>query len=87
LTEQIYVDMIMDILSERGYHVSVDTQTTEIPKKINLESGQILTESVVLHIFTIRFKEIQIRGVFGNLDDSSPRYLANDISDTETPER
>ena len=33
--------MIMDILSERGYHVSSDSRTTETPLRIDLKTGEI----------------------------------------------
>ncbi|KAJ2956665.1 hypothetical protein NQZ79_g7488 [Umbelopsis isabellina] len=39
-----FVDMVMDVLSERGYHVSFESRTTHIPSKVDLTSGDIKLE-------------------------------------------
>lgn len=35
------VSMIMDVLSERGYHISFDSRERETPKRVNLKTGEI----------------------------------------------
>lgn len=36
--------MIMDVLSERGYHVMFDVRVQEIPARINPETWEIILE-------------------------------------------
>ena len=77
------VDMIVDVLSERGYRVSVDCMTTKTPSKMNLVTGDIVCSTESSHLFQIRFPEIQIRGIFGQTDDAVHRHMAGDVVDTE----
>lgn len=44
LGNQHLVDMIMDVLSERGYHVMFDVRVQEIPARINPETWEIILE-------------------------------------------
>ena len=39
-----FVDMVMDVLSERGYHVSFESRTTHIPSKVDMKTGDISLE-------------------------------------------
>lgn len=80
------LDMIMDILSERGYQVHVDTQSYEVPRRTAVGTWTFICETVVTHKFLVRFKEHHLRAVAANqLDELNPRLLANDVASTELP--
>lgn len=44
LSSSHFVNMVMDVLSERGYHVSFDTRTEHIPVSVDLGTGKIKLE-------------------------------------------
>jgi len=55
LENQHLVDMIMDVLSERGYHVMFDDRVQEIPARINPDTWEIILERRHDYMFSIRF--------------------------------
>ncbi|RGB39379.1 hypothetical protein C1646_664641 [Rhizophagus diaphanus] len=55
LGNQHLVDMIMDVLSERGYHVMFDVRVQEIPARINPETWEIILEKRHDYMFSLRF--------------------------------
>lgn len=59
--ERMAVDMAMDVLSERGYHVLYDTDRWPIPEQVDLETGRIACLERRIHRFEIRFVPPEIR--------------------------
>ncbi|CAG8691801.1 14878_t:CDS:2, partial [Acaulospora morrowiae] len=55
LENQHLVDMIMDVLSERGYHVMFDDRVRETPVKVNPETWDIILEKRHNYMFSVRF--------------------------------
>jgi len=60
------IEMVIDILSERGYHVLSDVKRWDIPNKISQE-GAIVLKSARLFVFQVKFKRFFIRD-----SDSTP---------------
>ncbi|CAJ0860812.1 8371_t:CDS:2, partial [Entrophospora sp. SA101] len=42
--DQHLVDMIMDVLSERGFHVMFDDRVRELPVRIDMKTHEIILE-------------------------------------------
>lgn len=80
LSSLMCVDIIMDILSERGYTVSVDSVTQCTPVRVNRETWQIENAEKTVYQFEVCAPSHQIRGVF---DDATIRDVAGDVSITE----
>ncbi len=55
------LDMIFDVLSERGYQVVITQEKERIPYRIDLKTGDISTEIITTTNFAIRFKRAKIR--------------------------
>jgi len=55
------VDMVLDILAERGYHAVYREQRTPIPQSFAPDSGTITCRDRVLHSFEIHFHPPEIR--------------------------
>jgi adenylate kinase len=55
------VDMVLDILSERGYHALYQKLRTPVPQSIDLSAGTITCRDRTEHIFEIRFHPPEIR--------------------------
>lgn len=53
--------MAIDVLTERGYHVTADQKFWREPSKIDLSTGIIHHNSVALHIFYVRFSKTELR--------------------------
>jgi adenylate kinase len=64
IKDPMYIDILMDILSERGYIVSVDSRSVSIPVKVDLATGEIMTHEQTTYLFDVRFTQHQIRGIF-----------------------
>jgi hypothetical protein len=64
----------MDILSERGYSVSVDSRRWVIPVRVNPKTWEIDLERNLVYLFEVRSPQHQIRGVF---EESNPGRLLN----------
>lgn len=59
--EQLALAMLIDVFSERGYHASVDIRRHEIPKRIDLQTGEIELFQKKVYRITIRFLGSEIR--------------------------
>ena len=44
LENPLYIDMILDILSERGFSVNVDSKTIERPVRVDFSTLQVIHE-------------------------------------------
>jgi len=55
------VDMVLDILAERGYHAVYQEQRTPIPQSVALKTGAITCQDRIEHTFEIRFHPPEIR--------------------------
>src|SRR5580700_1533568 len=54
--------MLIDVLSERGFHVTVDVTRVCVPVRIDLQSGEIFSEKQKVFRFRVRFRSAQVRG-------------------------
>ena len=55
------VNMVLDVLSERGYHVMYDNDRIPIPERVDLSTGAISYLERRLHRFEVSFKPPEIR--------------------------
>jgi adenylate kinase len=55
------VDMILDILAERGYHAVYEERRTPVPRSVDLKTGTMVCEERLTHTFEIRFQPPEIR--------------------------
>jgi adenylate kinase len=55
------IPMLIDIFSERGYHVAVDKQLHEIPERVDLTSGAIIRRAKTVYRIHIFFEASKIR--------------------------
>jgi|tagenome__1003787_1003787.scaffolds.fasta_scaffold20731849_2 adenylate kinase len=55
------VDMVLDVLSERGYHALYQEVRTPVPQAFDPSTGTITCRDRVAHIFEIRFHPPEIR--------------------------
>ncbi|KAH8549381.1 hypothetical protein BGW37DRAFT_522514 [Umbelopsis sp. PMI_123] len=56
-----FVDMVMDVLSERGYHVSFESRTTHIPCKVDMKTGDISLEHRDVYVLNVHFPKHYIQ--------------------------
>jgi adenylate kinase len=59
--EPLAIPMLIDIFSERGYHIAVDKQIQEIPERIDMRTGVITTRAKQVYRFHIFFEASKIR--------------------------
>jgi len=59
--EPLAIPMLIDIFSERGYHIAVDKQIHEILERIDMRTGVITTRSKNVYRFHIFFEASKIR--------------------------
>jgi adenylate kinase len=55
------VDMVLDILAERGYHAHYEEHRTPVPQRIDLQTGIITCQDHRQHAFEIHFHPPEIR--------------------------
>lgn len=55
------IEMAIDILSERGYHVMYEVKRLPIPRRVDRDTGAIECETRVTHVFQITFQAPEIR--------------------------
>ena len=55
------VDMVLDILSERGYHAVYQERRTPVPQRFDPQTGAIACQDRIQHMFEIRFHTPEIR--------------------------
>eukprot|EP00127_Corallochytrium_limacisporum_P000433 Clim_evm9s12 gene=Clim_evmTU9s12 len=56
-----FVDMVIDVLTDRGFQVSFDPRVRERPTKVDLQTGRIMTEAFSMYTFTVRFPPTILR--------------------------
>jgi adenylate kinase len=59
--DPVALAMLIDVFSERGFHATVDVTRVCVPKHIDLESGNILSEEKKVFRFSLRFRSAQVR--------------------------
>lgn len=57
------IEMVLDVLSERGYHVMSDMRTLAIPDRLDLQTGKIVNLIKTEYLFQVRFQRPEIREV------------------------
>jgi adenylate kinase len=60
--DPVALAMLIDVLSERGFHVTVDVTRVCVAVHIDLQSGKIFSEEKKVFRFSIRFRSAQVRG-------------------------
>ncbi|ORY98603.1 putative adenylate kinase [Syncephalastrum racemosum] len=63
LNDSHFVNIVMDVLSERGYHVTFDSRTHHLPVRVDLNTGKIELETHHIHVFNIHFPKHYIRAL------------------------
>jgi adenylate kinase len=59
--EPLAIPILIDIFSERGYHIAVDKQIHEIPERVDLRTGVISTRQKYIYRIHIFFEASKIR--------------------------
>ncbi|MEM7407207.1 MAG: nucleoside monophosphate kinase [Pseudomonadota bacterium] len=59
--DPLALSMLIDILSERGFHVTIDKTLTEIPERIDLNTGIIENRRKVVYRILVSFTGSEIR--------------------------
>lgn len=65
LSKEIVQDMIIDVLTERGYQATVENIERDVPIRVDMETGAIVCATRRFWLFEIRFHAPQIRRVSG----------------------
>jgi adenylate kinase len=60
--DPVALAMLIDVFSERGFHVTVDVTRVCLPVRIDLETGKIFSEEKRVFRFSVRFRSAQVRG-------------------------
>ena len=55
--------MLIDVFSERGFHVTVDVTRVDVPLRVDLQTGEIQSEEKKVFRFSVRFRKPEIRGL------------------------
>ncbi len=58
---KVALDILMDILIERGYQVAIDSTTIHIPEKVNPKTNSIHCTEILSHKIEVKFTACQIR--------------------------
>ncbi len=53
--------MLIDVFSERGFHASVDIRRHDVPRRFDMETGEIEYYQKRVYRITVRFKGSEIR--------------------------
>jgi len=59
--QPLALEMVLDVLAERGYHVAYHPIVSEVPVKIDLTTGEISCKTTTVLVFNVRFKRSIIR--------------------------
>src|SRR6187455_2357015 len=59
--EPLAIPLLIDIFSERGYHIAVDKQIQEIPERVDLNTGVIIRRAKTVYRIHIFFTASKIR--------------------------
>ncbi|KAI8063239.1 hypothetical protein BC940DRAFT_113628 [Gongronella butleri] len=68
LSNPFFVDMIMDVLSERGYHVNFDQRIHDVPVRFDAKTGKIDLERHYTYVLNIDFPKHYIRALEQKFD-------------------
>ncbi|KAI8089402.1 putative adenylate kinase [Halteromyces radiatus] len=68
LANSHFVDMVMDIMSERGYFINFDQRVHDVPKRIDLQTGEIDLETHYTYLLNIEFPKHYIRALEQKFD-------------------
>ncbi|SAM05053.1 hypothetical protein [Absidia glauca] len=63
-----FVDMVMDIMSERGYFINFDQRIHDVPARFDLRTGQIELETHYTYLLNIEFPKHHIRALEQKFD-------------------
>jgi adenylate kinase len=63
---ELAIEMVLDVLSERGYHVMSDVRTMTIPGSFDKETGKIENVVQTEYQFQVKFHHPEIREIFDN---------------------
>jgi adenylate kinase len=55
------VNMLLDVLSERGFSVVLDVLRESVPSQIDLQTGKIINETIRVYKFEVQFERPKIR--------------------------
>lgn len=58
-----FVSMVLDILSERGYHVNVDSKVIEKPVRVDPTTFEIISTKQTVCFFQVAFQKQFLRSV------------------------
>ena len=61
LDDPLALAMLIDVFSERGYHAGVDIHRIEIPDRIDLTTGKVISRTKKVFRIEIRFQGSEIR--------------------------
>lgn len=59
--EDHFAAIVMDVLSERGYHVSIDHRTHHVPVRVDFKTGEIELDTHNIHLLTVEYPKHYIR--------------------------
>lgn len=60
-SEPLAIDMALDLLSERGYSITLDYNKVLVPSSVNLQTGEIINSVTKVFEFAIEFPKPTIR--------------------------
>ena len=58
-----FAAIVMDVLSERGYHVSFDRRVHHVPVKVDLKTGKIELDTHHIYLLTVEYPKHYIRAL------------------------
>jgi adenylate kinase len=58
-----FAAIVMDVLSERGYHVSFDRRVHHVPVRIDLNTGKIELDTHLIYLLTVEYPKHYIRAL------------------------
>jgi adenylate kinase len=61
LDEPLALRMMIDVLSERGFHALVDVHKVEVPERVNLTTGEITIRTKKVYRIEVRYQPSDIR--------------------------
>jgi len=59
--KDLAVQMTLDVLDERGYHVTVLHEREHIPVRMDLNTGKVICDAIIYYVFNIKFKGAVLR--------------------------
>jgi len=59
--KDLAVQMTLDVLDERGYHVTVLQEREHIPVRMDLNTGKVICDAIIYYVFNIKFKGAVLR--------------------------